>query len=665
MTETWRDRLATESVEVLTPLAYNWFITTNASDAKQLAFVNDTDPLPTHWKIQRGLENQTGTVPVTVMSMPNLANGYADSIAALEDVGANVTSKHPGINVTRADVTASNLTTLAEHESVYRIEDGRLNATLSMPDVRGFTGTEQLHNVSDNIAPEGYTGHGVQGLHVDRGFSKDHTDLQSSLLDTWAEDQNMEKGRGHGTKAFGILHADGSNEEKREGMVPNASSVFAEHSVLTFYEQAARFDGSYSQGTFVTRPAGLDHRARQAGFNAYSLPSVIADMVGYHHNLLTFQSMDNYGEGNAYPSAMAKNTLSVGGLVHHDDQDLSNDTWAEGNKDHPASTGPSQDCRTKPDLVGPYDDVHTIGKYDDSEGILHGTSAAAPVVAGAGALTTEMYRKGVFSDEQGQSTNGAPTPAMVKSLLVNTAYTYDESRTSDATNGTSRCGVHERPQVRHTRDVQGWGLPQAGELHDHGRNVYTFNATVALTTGESMTVSLDIPEGTTTVNASLAWSDPPGTPLAGSVNATALVADLADVTVSNDTVPPALVNDLDLEVRPPNGTAYMGNRGMENSDRSETVDEEEPDEANFTSKADRRNNLENVFVPTVGNTSDVWEISVKAPVVNGNGSPGVPGVAQTFGLTVTVVVPPSNGGDGDGGDGNSENLERQENEMSI
>jgi hypothetical protein len=187
-----------------------------------------------------------------------------------------------------------------------------------------------------------------------------------------------------------------------------------------------------------------------------------------------------------------------------------------------------------------------------------GTSQATPAVAGGAALVYQDFlNKGL----------GAPSPAMIKAVLMNSA-TY--------MTGTGAGG--NLPS-----NSQGMGRMNLGRTFENVMRILVNQTQVLNTTGQVYQISGNIKSSSQPFRVTLAWTDAPG-PVTGA----------------------PWVNNLDLEVTI-NGVTYRGNRFS-------------GDHSVSGGTADIRNNVESVFLPagTTGN----FTVRVRATNLAGDGVPG-------------------------------------------
>lgn len=249
------------------------------------------------------------------------------------------------------------------------------------------------------------------------------------------------------------------------------------------------------------------------------------------------------------------------------------------------SFGPSDDGRIKPDLVANGQELLSTGSNgDEAYSVLSGTSMATPTITGIAGLLLELYA----DLHQGAT----PTAAEMKAVLIHTA--------------RSPLG-QGRPDHRF-----GFGLvdaPAAAEMfiaasEGPGRVSQGFIGQ------ESLSWTVDAVPGEDLV-MTLVWSDPPG-----EVN-----------TGGADDRTPALVNDLDLTMRPP---------GQEAPTRYPwRLRPDEPGADAVQDGPNRRDNVEKIVVPGDSITeAGQWTVTLRMDAEPFQGR------AQPFALVSSHVVTP-------------------------
>ncbi|MDY7079861.1 MAG: S8 family serine peptidase [Chloroflexota bacterium] len=198
-----------------------------------------------------------------------------------------------------------------------------------------------------------------------------------------------------------------------------------------------------------------------------------------------------------------------------------------------SSRGPVDDGRLKPDVVAPGSNIVSTrddsttgwGVYDANYIYMGGTSMAAPLSAGGGAIVREFY----------SVTYGiTPTAALVKATLINGAYDMTPGQYRDEVPDGSQDDVIRRPDIH-----QGWGRVDLFNslIYDPPRALWFYEDGTGLNTSEEYSATLTVNHDTDPFRVTLVWADYPGL----------------------EATHGALVNDLDLEVVAPNGTTYYGN----------------------------------------------------------------------------------------------------------
>jgi subtilisin-like proprotein convertase family protein len=347
-----------------------------------------------------------------------------------------------------------------------------------------------------------------------------------------------------------------------------------------------------------------------------------AQTVGNQEMLQIFSAGNAGGSsGTAYTigsPATGKNVLAVGAGENVRDQGIADGCgYTQGDNAFDligfSSRGPTNDLRTKPDLVAP--GVHIMGPTTRDPGYngsgvcggpgvapgtnnpfypagqvsytwSSGTSHSAPAVAGAATLAYEYYGRVLRPGQQ-------PSAAMLKALLLNT--------------GRYLSGVGASGNL--PSNAQGWGGINLSHLYtDTPRSVIDQSVLFA-STGQLYTQTGTVVHSTRPVRITLAWTDAPGS------------------TTGN-----AYVNDLDLTVSVgAGGQTYRGNVFSG---------------ANSTTggSADARNNVESVWLPA--GVSGSYVLTVTAKNIAGNGVPNVNNDAtdQDFALVVFNGHATSSGG---------------------
>jgi len=247
-------------------------------------------------------------------------------------------------------------------------------------------------------------------------------------------------------------------------------------------------------------------------YGLYSLDSENWDQILYNAPYLTIcksagnnrnddVNIPDNGYDLIYTIAAAKNLLTVGAVndvgVYNGPQSVVQSSFS--------NWGPTDDWRIKPDLVANGVGVYSANNDNNTNYVIKsGTSMSTPAVTGAIALLQQHYHNenGVYMKS-----------ATVRALLLGT---------------TDEAGANDGPDFQ-----SGWGLLNAeraaGLITNNGLS--TRINELYLSNGESYTTTIET-DGTTPLSVTIAWTDPPGTPIFGQA----------------DNQTPMLVNDLDLRI---------------------------------------------------------------------------------------------------------------------
>lgn len=311
---------------------------------------------------------------------------------------------------------------------------------------------------------------------------------------------------------------------------------------------------------------------------------------------------DGSGANTVSTPATAKNVITVGAGenvrqtgtdgcgIGNTGADSANDIISFSSRGPVNSAG--GDGRVKPDIIAPgthieagipqsnYDGSSVCNQYWPTGQTLYGwssgTSHSCPAVAGGATLLYQDFlNKGL----------GAPSPAMVKAMLMNSAAYMTGTGANDTLPSNN----------------QGMGRMDLGRAFDTASRVLTDQTQVLGATGATYQLTGSIVDTTKPFRVTLAWSDAPG-PTTGA----------------------PWVNNLDLEVTV-GGVTYKGNVFTG---------------ANSVSggTADAKNNVESVYLPA--GTSGNYTVTVKATNIAGD---GVPGNADTTDQDFALVVYNANG----------------------
>lgn len=224
-----------------------------------------------------------------------------------------------------------------------------------------------------------------------------------------------------------------------------------------------------------------------------------------------------------------------------------------------SSRGPADDGRIKPEIVAPGTNIVSAASHDPNATYSYGkvgadyaydsgTSMATPIVSGLAALVRQWLAQARALPD--------PSAALVKALLLNGA--------ADLGAGQYGAGAAREIPNAMPNNVAGWGradLAGAIDVAD-AQTVWFADGRAAPPAGSAASYTL-LADAGAPLRITLAWTDYPASVLAGR----------------------ALVNDLDLEVRGPNGTLWRGNARAQLASSCRD-----------TAGADRCNNAESVII---------------------------------------------------------------------
>ncbi|MGQ9825762.1 MAG: S8 family serine peptidase, partial [Desulfotomaculales bacterium] len=399
------------------------------------------------------------------------------------------------------------------------------------------------------VRPEGLTGAGQVVAIADSGLGNGkmadpHPDLKSRpgqmpkviMLKSWSDRAAADDPDGHGTHLAATVAGTGEASGGRfAGVAPGASIYFqailgADGRPSPPADLSALFAPAYAAAARIH----LDGWGTKGNFYSAGAAQVDA-FVRSHPDFLVIFGAGNDGPdpGTLTAEANSKNALVVGA------SEGARPAFGPGEDNafevaRFSSRGPAADGRQKPDLVAPGTGIVSAASPLVKSNFLpnplytrmQGTSQAAAVTAGAAALLREYFQK----EEKIKS----PSAALLKAALIAAA----------------------RPLPG---DGAGYGrLDAAAAVIGLKEKTLTWSdEKTPLTQGETRSFTCTVSDRSAPFTAVLAWTDPPAP--AGAAK--------------------ALVNDLDLRVKGPDGKEYLGN-----DDRRQGV-------------RDDKNNVERVIIP--------------------------------------------------------------------
>ncbi len=636
--QAWREDLVRSGFVVLQYYPHNaylvWGDEVAANRTEALPFVRWQGGFSPDWKRSEDLKGRFGTIDNVQMLVYDDGN-LTNTIERIRSLGGTVLNLFDA----QPDGRLQSL--------IVRLDAGKLDAVTNIPQVlwaeyaspRAYFEDELAsqivagnYNGAGQVTATGYipyiTNLGLSGDNVrwavtDSGIDYANPELTSRIVAghdfpgcpvTASQPGNDNADGGHGTHVAGIIAGAGTQAGGIDangfhygiGIAPQVDLValnpicigsvpwppaggWQELSKQALARQAIGSNNSWTSG----EGTGVGYNA-SARTHDFMIRDGDFDTAMVNEPFIEVFSAGNSGSGASTITAPkeAKNIIVVG--ASRNQRVGAIDTLASF-----SSRGPAIDTRTLPNISAPGEQIASTRRVAGAAqcgtaigaGVLanyafcSGTSMASPQVAGLSALLAQWWR-----NANGGAT---PSPAMIKSLLVNGAV---DMGTADVPNNN-----------------EGWGrihLPRS--LANGLQAAYVDQTEVLTTIGAAYERTYGVPASGSPVRVTLTWTDAPG---AAGAN-------------------PALVNNLDLEVIA-GGQTYRGN--VMTAGQSVTG-----------GTADSRNNIENVFLPA--GTSSVT-VRVIATTLPGDGVPNVGDTTdQDFALvcsncisepTFTVAANPS------------------------
>ena len=643
--ESWLATLADRGIEVVEAVSpHAYFVRADARDATAAAalpFVEWSGPLTPALKVNPKLLDGGGTSetgagtglgPIEAIDVGVLADGDVDGVVALvESLGGAVLAVTPESpdrfrSIIARVLPAHALAAIAAHEDVRWIdavhtpllEDER-SAQIVYEDLDATAPPDTMPNTgyAANLAALGVDGTGVTIAVCDTGIDTNdaatvHDDLAGRLAfavgsggtATTASDTD-----GHGTHVAGIAAGDGGSSATDpqnfligHGLAPGAEVGHVGYSSLV--EPSVR-QAALQGADVMNNSWAMNGPTYSAGDRAIDLGVRDADATapGQHPLVIVF-SAGNSGPNAGTVTKNPKNAILVGNSLNARPGERSTPDDIRG-INRRSSRGPATDGRTLPTLVAPGTDIisarsSACGRtpYTDTAGTLHpahvpmsGTSMAAPHVSGTAALLIDWWR---------QTRGGAtPSPALIKALLVSS--TEPMTGGPDGDGGTLAAGPG---------NTAGWGrisienaLLQAPAA-DRGPKIFVDQRHAFTATGQEYTIRVAAAEAGLPLRVALTWTDAAATAGAN----------------------PALVNDLDLEVRHvASGQLFRGNVFA----------------GGFSTTGGAADDLNTTEVAVLQNPTGVYEVTVVAANVAASARTDIAGPWQDFALVIDNAEVPA------------------------
>lgn len=574
VTESDKASIVSAGAEIIEYVPDNAFIIharhKNASNIKKLSCVHWVSPFKPEYKKAAALRDIGTVSQIIVKLFPGNDPDFVLSKGKRLGAKKITCEKKNGGSVCRMLASKSQIAALADLDAVAYIEpyvqpklcNDVASGISGVPELRsglGLYGTGQIIGVADSGLDTG-------------NMSTMSADFSGRILSTYAirRSGDWSDPNGHGTHVTGSVLGSGA----LSGSNPSAHNYTG--SFAGYAPEAELVCQSIGDsGDYVFPPLHLSDLFQPAyedgarvhsdswGSSVYGEYTVYSNEVDQfiwdHKDFTAVFAVGNDGvdannngiidTGCIYAPATAKNCISIGATENLRSvggyQSGYGVLWATDYSAAPikydlisnnicgmaafSGRGPTKDGRVKPDICAPGTNIISSRShvrdadtgwavYDDNYIYWGGTSMATPQVAGAAALVRQFY-------EQEKSIQ--PSAALVKATLINGAVDI-----SPGQYGTGQwCEVQPVPDYS-----QGWGrMNLKNSLFPDPPVVNEFaDETSAISTGDYREYKYNVIDTTISFRATLVWSDYPG-----SVNASK-----------------ELVNDLDLMVISPSGTAY-------------------------------------------------------------------------------------------------------------
>lgn len=471
----------------------------------------------------------------------------------------------------------------------------------------------------------GLDGSGVTWSVVDTGVDRDHPDLAPGYVGGITQGCTLAPGGqgddgsdgGHGTHVAGAIAGRGVGDGAGPAAERDANGFLYGQGVAP----AAQLFGvrvvcsgntlSNAEGTRLGLAAGAsgsnnswNNGAARSGYTASAreYDTLVRD-ADFSTTALTEAFTVMFSAGNAGTAGLtapheAKNIISVA------NSGSSRSTTGPNLINAGSSRGPAVDGRILPVLTAVGTNsaatrnalggtcATAIAGTANLYALCTGTSMSTPRASGAAALVVQWWRR--------NNSNGNPSPAMIKAVLVNGARDIPGSVPGNLNNIDG-----SRPIPNND---EGWGLINLQDtLAPTVRGVYLDQQEILTTVGDQRQTRLIAVDPNKPLKVTLAWTDAPG---AVSAN-------------------PALVNNLDLAVQS-SAASYLGNVFSGGS-------------SSTGGTPDTLSNLENVYIASPGglvHTVRVTAAALGGDALSGNGTPGTPRQDYALVCTNCRVAPP-------------------------
>ena len=615
--QTWKDELTSKGAIIDEYLPSNAYIVKMTKELRdevakdpKVQYVGLYQPA---YKIQGGLLKESG--PITVQAIIFNDADAAATLNAIQQFGQLTFVSNGQSLLVGIGLDASDVPNLARMDAIKWIElkgvwvpytstatwivQSGVQDSTPMYD-HGIHGENQTVFLSDTgiwVSHEAFfdASHSVQYSAPAANTGPDANHRKIVNYWTFADNLDSDNMQTHGTHTDGVTAGDSTpNGGAFKGIAYAAKISFGD----IWYNSGADGIPNDLNNLFIK---GFNDGARVSSnswglygsHGIYDAQSQQADNFMWNHK--EFQI--DFAAGNDGPSvgsvstpATAKSVLAIGAAEH----DNNGDMVEYATMDY-SSRGPTQDGRIKPEIYVPTNENGPCGGdpwhpcSNTAYNAAGGTSNACPTATGGMALIRQYYTDGFYPTGTKTSSDAFnPTSALMRASVVNGA-------------------IEKNGQHSHTNAYNSWAWPNNDQgfgymdIHNSlvfqgdAKKLYADDHTVGLSTGQTVEYYFDVVDTSMPFKATLAWTDYPGTPGAGT----------------------ELVNNLDMTIEGPGGS-YKGNVFKTSGS---------PHESTTGGVADAKNTIEQFFlsVPTPGGytikitaTNIAQDTQPFALVVNGN-----------------------------------------------
>lgn len=452
-------------------------------------------PIEPHFKqsgamLDQGGRRADGRYEVVVAPMPGIASAQAAAQLKKEGWSVSALEQH----TLRLWTSDGELPVLLAHPVVKYIESAPAPAQPEGVEARA---SARIAGVNQGPGA-GWDGEGVMvGIADDGGVN--HIDFAGRVIDL-----TTDSGQGHAAMTAGMALGAGNGDPAAMGIAPAASLLLFDIGGYAHLNAANQWADEY--GMVITSTSYAEGCGGYYSLSAKSLDDQVLNFPSLLHCFSAgnegMEYCDNPYSGLENPGGFAWGNITGGRKAGKNQLTVGNVSLADELR-QTSSRGPTVDGRIKPDICalgqGSLAPAN-FNTYQESSG----TSAAAPVVAGAAALLYQAYRAG----HDGQN----PRSDLIKALMLNTA---------------EDLGI-PGPDYSY-----GWGRLHAARALEALQNGYY---QIGAVDGQTPAFhQLIIPAGVHKVKVMLYWHDPGASPIAAR----------------------SLVNDLDLRITSPQGQLFL------------------------------------------------------------------------------------------------------------